>query len=92
MDRVIGFMTYVGHDALGDKTVEEFCAGCEIKLRLTEGNYISGIDMTVVNYVEESGLAVVIFDRTISKSFAETILGDDDLLIFGGFPADGTDI
>lgn len=93
MDKVIGFMTYVGHDVLSDgQTVEEFCSNCDIKLRLAEGNVIGGIEMTAVNYVPESGLVTVLFDRAIMKSVAETLLGEDDLLIFGNFLSDDTDI
>ena len=81
--KVIGFRTNIGPGRLADDETEDaFCNEVVVSLKLHEGTEIKGNDATCISYDNESGFAVVIFERPISESLAETLLNKNDIFLF----------
>lgn len=86
---VIGFRTNIGPGRLDDnETEEQFCSEVAVSLKLHEGNELKGNDATCVSYDNETGYALVMFERPISESLAETLLNKSDIFIFEDFEDD----
>lgn len=85
--KATGFRTNIGKLRMtGDEaSLEEFCASLDVTLTLEEGVELSGNQIRVTNYDNDTGMATIMFERSISVLAAEAILSPDDIILFGGF-------
>jgi hypothetical protein len=81
--RVKGFRRNIGaNQMLPGETLSEFKKDCVLKLSLIEGNVLGNFKLSVLSYNNDTGLASIVFDRSISMPAAETLLDKDDLFLF----------
>ena len=83
---IIGFRTNIGTGRMEEGETEEgFCGECHVFLKLHEGNIIEGNAINVTDYDNDTGMATVMFERSISQATAETLLDRHDIFLFDGF-------